>query len=58
VDVLDQRLIRNFNGGQDRRWSGLPMIHRREMRHSDDVETFEIVMPAEFATEQLPAVGD
>jgi quercetin dioxygenase-like cupin family protein len=35
-----------------------PMIRHREVRHSDDVEMLEIVMPADFATEEVPAVED
>jgi quercetin dioxygenase-like cupin family protein len=33
-----------------------PMIRHRELHHSDDVEMLEIVMPAEFATDEVPAV--
>jgi quercetin dioxygenase-like cupin family protein len=33
-----------------------PMIRHRELGHSEDVELLEIVMPAEFATEEVPAV--
>lgn len=33
-----------------------PSIRHREVGHSDDVEMLEIVMPADFATEELDAV--
>ena len=33
-----------------------PSIRHREVRHSDDVEMLEIVMPADFATEEVAAV--
>ena len=33
-----------------------PMIRHRELGHSEDVELLEIVMPADFATEEVPAV--
>lgn len=33
-----------------------PMIRHREIGHSEDVELLEIVMPADFATEEVPAV--
>jgi len=33
-----------------------PLIHHREIGHSEDVELLEIVMPADFATEEVPAV--
>jgi quercetin dioxygenase-like cupin family protein len=33
-----------------------PMIRHREIGHSEDVELLEIVMPAGFATEEVPAV--
>jgi mannose-6-phosphate isomerase-like protein (cupin superfamily) len=33
-----------------------PGIRHREVGHSDDVEMLEIVMPADFATEELPSV--
>jgi quercetin dioxygenase-like cupin family protein len=33
-----------------------PGIRHRELAHSDDVEMLEIVMPAEFATVEVPAV--
>lgn len=32
------------------------LIRHRERGHSEDVELLEIVMPAEFATEELPSV--
>jgi mannose-6-phosphate isomerase-like protein (cupin superfamily) len=34
-----------------------PSIRHREMGHSDDVEMLEIVMPADFATEEVKSVG-
>jgi quercetin dioxygenase-like cupin family protein len=33
-----------------------PLIRHREIGHSEDVELLEIVMPADFATEEVPAV--
>ena len=33
-----------------------PQIRHREIGHSEDVELLEIVMPADFATEDVPAV--
>jgi len=33
-----------------------PRIRHREIAHSDDVEMLEIVMPADFATEEVDAV--
>jgi len=33
-----------------------PGIRHRELGHSDDVELLEIVMPADFATREVPAV--
>ena len=33
-----------------------PGIRHREVGHSDDVEMLEIVMPADFATVELPSV--
>jgi quercetin dioxygenase-like cupin family protein len=33
-----------------------PSIRHREVGHSDDVEMLEIVMPADFATEDVAAV--
>ena len=33
-----------------------PAIRHREVAHSDDVEMLEIVMPADFRTEEAPAV--
>ena len=33
-----------------------PMIRHREIGHSEDVELLEVVMPAEFTTEEVPAV--
>jgi len=33
-----------------------PLIRHRELGHSEDVELLEIVMPADFATEEVPAV--
>ena len=33
-----------------------PGIRHRELGHSDDVEMLEIVMPADFATEEVDAV--
>jgi mannose-6-phosphate isomerase-like protein (cupin superfamily) len=33
-----------------------PLIRHREVGHSDDVEMLEIVMPADFETEEVPAV--
>ena len=34
-----------------------PGIRHRELGHSDDVEMLEIVLPADFATEEVPSVG-
>lgn len=34
-----------------------PCIRHREIRHSDDVEMLEIVMPGEFATDDVPTVA-
>lgn len=33
-----------------------PMIRHREIGHSEDVELLEVVMPADFATDEVPAV--
>jgi quercetin dioxygenase-like cupin family protein len=33
-----------------------PGIRHREIGHSDDVEMLEIVMPADFATEEVERV--
>jgi quercetin dioxygenase-like cupin family protein len=33
-----------------------PEIRHRELGHSDDIEMLEIVMPADFATEEVAAV--
>jgi len=33
-----------------------PLIRHRELGHSEDVELLEIVMPAGFTTEEVPAV--
>lgn len=33
-----------------------PLIRHRELGHSEDVELLEIVMPGDFATEEVPAV--
>lgn len=33
-----------------------PGIRHRELGHSDDVEMLEVVMPAGFATEEVPSV--
>lgn len=33
-----------------------PGIRHRELGHSDDVELLEIVMPADFETQEVPAV--
>ncbi len=33
-----------------------PGIRHRELGHSDDVELLEIVMPADFPTEEVPSV--
>jgi quercetin dioxygenase-like cupin family protein len=33
-----------------------PLIRHREVGHSEDVELLEIVMPADFTTEEVPAV--
>ena len=35
-----------------------PNIRHRELGHSDDVELLEIVMPADFKTEDLAALQD
>jgi quercetin dioxygenase-like cupin family protein len=34
-----------------------PGIRHREIAHSDDVEMLEVVMPGDFATEELPSVA-
>jgi len=34
-----------------------PGIRHREVRHSDDMELIEIISPADFATEDVPAPG-
>lgn len=34
-----------------------PGIRHRELGHSEDVELLEIVMPGDFATEEVPAVN-
>lgn len=33
-----------------------PLIRHREIGHSEDVELLEIVMPADFATEEVPTL--
>lgn len=33
-----------------------PGIRHREIGHSDDLELLEVVMPGEFATEEVPSV--
>lgn len=33
-----------------------PGIRHRELGHSDDVEMLEIVLPADFSTEEVPSV--
>jgi len=33
-----------------------PAIRHREVGHSDDVEMLEVVMPAEFTTEEVSSV--
>ena len=35
-----------------------PGIRHRELGHSDDVEMLEIVMPGDFATEEVAAVNE
>lgn len=35
-----------------------PSIRHREIAHSDDLEMLEIVMPADFATEDVASVDD
>lgn len=35
-----------------------PNIRHRELGHSDDIEMLEIVMPADFTTETVPAVDE
>ncbi len=35
-----------------------PGIRHRELGHSDDIEMLEIVLPAGFTTEEVPAVND
>jgi quercetin dioxygenase-like cupin family protein len=35
-----------------------PEIRHREVGHSDDVEMLEIVMPGDFSTKDVAAVGD
>lgn len=35
-----------------------PGIRHRELGHSDDIEMLEIVLPAGFATEEVPTVND
>ena len=34
-----------------------PGIRHRETGHSDDIELLEIVLPADFATEEVPSVN-
>ncbi len=34
-----------------------PSIRHREIGHSDDVEMLEVVMPGDFATEEVPSVA-
>ena len=34
-----------------------PSIRHREIGHSDDIEMLEIVMPAQFATDEVPTVA-
>ena len=34
-----------------------PSIRHREIGHSEDIEMLEIVMPAQFATDELPTVA-
>jgi len=34
-----------------------PSIRHREMGHSDDLEMLEVVMPADFATEEVASVN-
>ena len=34
-----------------------PGIRHRELGHSDDIEMLEVVLPAGFATEEVPAVN-
>lgn len=34
-----------------------PEIRHRELGHSDDIEMLEIVLPAGFATEEVPFVN-
>ena len=34
-----------------------PNIRHRELGHSDDIEMLEIVLPAGFATEEVPSVN-
>lgn len=34
-----------------------PQIRHRELGHSDDVELLEVVLPADFETEEVPAVN-
>ena len=35
-----------------------PEIRHRELGHSDDIEMLEIVLPADFATEEVDSVND
>jgi hypothetical protein len=34
-----------------------PDIRHRELGHSDDIEMLEVVLPAGFATEEVPSVN-
>ena len=34
-----------------------PEIRHRELGHSEDVELLEVVLPADFATEEVPSVS-
>ena len=35
-----------------------PGIRHRELGHSEDLEMLEVVLPADFATEEVPSVND
>ncbi|MCC7458598.1 MAG: cupin domain-containing protein [Nitrospira sp.] len=35
-----------------------PSIRHRELGHSEDVELLEIVLPADFSTEEVPSVNE
>jgi quercetin dioxygenase-like cupin family protein len=35
-----------------------PAIRHRELGHSDDIEMLEVVLPADFVTEEVSSVND